>query len=496
MAQNESDDPVRRANIARAERERMLSDPHRPRYHFTVPEGVAMPFDPNGAIFWRGRYHLFYIFQDHRGHCWGHASTADLVHWTHHPTALAPQDNNPDKGIFSGNAFVTHDGHAALLYHGVDAGNCIALSDDDELIHWSKLPTNPIVPSPKNGDPQFGLYESWDPHGWADGEGYWAIFGGRPATLFHSTDMTHWRYLHPFIQSDAPLAEPDEDVSCPDFFRLGDKHVLLCISHRLGCRYYVGRYENHVFLPESHHRMNWPGGTCFAPESLLDAKGRRIMWAWVIDRRSPAMLKAGGSSGEMSLPRVLTMGDDDTLRIEPAEELQTLRHSGRTFRNVTLEPDADTTFDGVAGDCMELELEIDPGTARQVVLSVRCSPDGAEVTPITFDRESHLIRIDLSRSSLDAGVVHRSHCIVFGGASNPPVTVQEAPFALAPGEMLKLRVFLDRSMLEIFANSRQCMTQRVYPTRSDSRGIRLRACGGSAIVRSLNAWQMSPANAW
>ena len=51
---------------ARQLREQILSDPARPGYHVIVPEGKAMPFDPNGAIYWNGRYHLFYIFQDMR----------------------------------------------------------------------------------------------------------------------------------------------------------------------------------------------------------------------------------------------------------------------------------------------------------------------------------------------------------------------------------------------------------------------------------------------
>ena len=55
---------------------------HVPRYHFVAPEGSCSPFDPNGALYWRGRYHLFYIFQDpdlpRRGHCWGHASSARI----------------------------------------------------------------------------------------------------------------------------------------------------------------------------------------------------------------------------------------------------------------------------------------------------------------------------------------------------------------------------------------------------------------------------------
>ena len=84
---------------ARALRERLLRDPYRPGYHFAIPEGQAMPFDPNGAIYWKGRYHLFYIFQDKRGHNWGHVSSTDLFHWRHHPTGLV-------SGMFSGNCFL------------------------------------------------------------------------------------------------------------------------------------------------------------------------------------------------------------------------------------------------------------------------------------------------------------------------------------------------------------------------------------------------------
>ena len=59
----------------------LLSDPHQPAYHFVVPEGSCMPFDTNGAIFWKGRYHLCYIYLggNNIGCCWDHASSTDLV---------------------------------------------------------------------------------------------------------------------------------------------------------------------------------------------------------------------------------------------------------------------------------------------------------------------------------------------------------------------------------------------------------------------------------
>ena len=82
------------------------------------------------------------------------------------------------------------------------------------------------------------------------------------------------------------------------------------------------------------------------------------------------------------------------------------------------------------------------------------------------------------------------------GEENPVVTKQVAPFELRPGEKLELRVFIDRSIIEIFANERQCITQCVYPTREDSTGIELFSKGGSMTVVSLQAWDMAPTNQW
>jgi len=471
-----------------------MSDPHRPRYHFTAPEGICMPFDPNGAIFWRGKYHLMYIFQEDGKHCWGHASSVDLVHWTYHPTALEPRPGDVDKGIFSGNAFVNKKGEATILYHGVQAGNCIATCAEEDLVHWTKLPTNPIVPIPKQGDPGYGKYSSWDPHGWLQGDTYYGIFGGATATLFRAKNLDHWEYVSPFIGPDPQWTDKDEDCSCPDFFPLGDKWMLLCISHKRGCRYYLGQWKDEKFVPEIHARMNWPGGTFFAPESLLDGKGRRIFWAWVLDRRPADVIRASGWSSEMSLPRVLSLAADGTLRIEPVEELKMLRLNPRKQENLALVADSETTVKDVRGDCLELAVEIQPQGAREIGVKVRCSPDGEEETVISYDSQAKVLKIGLSKSSLDKRIEYRTFCMT--RVENPVVQAQEAPFELRPGEPLRLRIFLDRSMLEVFANGRQCVTQRIYPTREDSLGVSLFARGGSALVRSLDAWDMAASNPW
>lgn len=478
----------------RQHRARLLNDPQRPVYHFVSPEGYCMPFDPNGAIYWKGQYHLCYIFQDERGHCWGHASSSDLVHWRFHPPALAPNPGDVDQGIFSGNAFVNKKGEAVLLYHGVNAGNCIATCSEDDLNNWMKLKSNPIIPSPKEGDPEFGKYRSWDPHGWLEGETYYAIFGGNPATLFKSDDMVKWTYQHNFLSADLPGIDADEDISCPDFFPIGDKHMLLCISHKRGCRYYLGRWENETFYPEFHARMNWPGGTCFAPESLLDGQGRRIMWAWVLDRRSEDDIRKVGWSGMMTLPRVLSLDEKGALKIEPIPEIETLRANPQKRENIAVAAGSEIALDGISGDSMEIALTVTPKDAREFGIKVRCSPNEWEQTAITCDLEKKCLRIDMSKSTLDPRVKYRE-CCMYGG-NNPEVSAQEAPFELAPGEPLQLRIFLDHSMLEVFANSRQCLTQPIYPTRSDSRSVILFSRAGDVLVDSLDSWEMTPSNPW
>ena len=473
----------------RALRAKLLTDPFRPAYHFVTPEGNCMPFDPNGALYWNGMYHLWYIFQDERGHCWGHASSHDLLHWRWHTPDLYPGANDVDRGMFSGNCFVGKQGQAIMLYHGVSAGNCIATAADENLDDWTKLPSNPIIPNPKPGSPESKLYRSWDPHGWLEGDTYYAIFGGNPATIFKAKQLDGWEYVGPLLDHDMPGVDDFEDISCPDFFPIGDKHMLLCISHPRGCRYYLGRWENERFVPESHHRMNWPGGTCFAPESLLDGQGRRIMWAWVLDRRPGNEF---GWSGTMSLPRVLSLADDGTLQINPPPELQQLRYHEKAVDAFQVAKGSSKTLEGISGDCLEIDLAIDPGDARQFGVKVRCSPDGQEQTPILIDRDKNILRVDMRKSSLDKPCYQE---FVMRNP-NPTVETQDAPFELGPGEKLSLRIFLDHSMLEVFANGRQCVTQVVYPTRQDSTAVEVFASDAPVHVESVKAWEMAPTVPW
>ena len=183
----------------------------------------------------------------------------------------------------------------------------------------------------------------FDPHAWLEGDRYYAILGGKvkphdrwdTAYLFTSADLVHWEYLRPFYRPDPRWTGEEEDCACPDFFPLGDRHALLCISHPRGARCYLGRYRNGTFFPEEHHRMNWPGGACFAPESLLDDKAGAFLG---LGPGPAAAGKAAFGLGVMTLPRVLSLARDGSLRIEPAEELESLRRRRGHWRDLALAP--------------------------------------------------------------------------------------------------------------------------------------------------------------
>ncbi|KPJ68797.1 MAG: hypothetical protein AMS14_12000, partial [Planctomycetes bacterium DG_20] len=324
-----------------------------------------------------------------------------------------------------------------------------------------------------------GKYRSWDPYGWVEGDTYYAIFGGkRPAIAKCESLGGDWKYVGDLLAHAVEGVDINEDVSCADLFRLGDKHMLLCISHRLGCRYYLGEWKNEQFHPDFHERMSWVDNEFFAPESLLDDRGRRIMWAWVFDRRSGDTRKASGWSGTMSLPRVLSLGDDGRLRMRPPEELQALRYNGGRQARLAVKADSELNLPNVRGNGIELAVEMVPDGATQFGVKVCCSPDGQEQTLVYYDAAEKKLKVDTRQSSLGEG----------------PKKVEAAPFELKAGEPLALRVFVDRSIVEVFANDRQAIARRMYPSRADSVGVALFSSGGPTKVPTLEAWDMMPSN--
>ncbi len=495
-------------------REKLLEDPYRPGYHFCVPEDNGRPGDANGCFYANGRYHLMYLYsRSGVGFCWGHVSSKDLIHWRHHPDAIGPGDG--DEGCFSGGAFVDDDGTAYLSYWMLwgEKGIGLAKSRDPHFDRWHKLAANPVIKSTewgitettdKDGNPL--IYGSADPTNiWKKDGKYYILTGnllvlnkyGRqpdsPAAmrgdrlyLLESKDLEKWQYKGVFYTRNPAWTEDSEDNMCPSFLPLpsspdggpaSGKYLLLFISHNKGCQYYVGDYdtENDTFHPDNHGRMSWVDNTYFAPEALVDDQGRQIMWAWLTD--NPEGEEAKGWSGVFGLPRSLWLGEDGTLRMCPVKELAMLRCNELTWTDLALSDGDTRLLDGVVGDSCELEISIDSATAQQVGVKVRASADGEEETLLYYNRDTRKLCFDSTHSGIDGRR-----------------TLEEAPLPLSDGERLTLRVFVDKSVVEVYANNRQAICRRVYPGRRDSLQVQLFSRGGDAQFSTVKAWEMMPSN--
>ena len=478
------------------ERIPLAADPYRPAYHYLPP--CKWMNDPNGTIYWKGRYHLFYQHNPdgpwHGNIHWGHASSEDLVHWTDHPISLTPGPEGPDRQqCYSGAAFVNAAGIPTHIYHGVPDGICLATSTDDLLIHWDKHPANPIIPDPGPGG-EFVVTGA--PCGWVEEGVHYAVTGNSinspdAAYLFRSTDMSHWEYMHPFY-SGGQFTEPGEDCGCPDFFLLDGKPVLSFTSHARGAQFYVGSYVDHRFKPERHKRLAFaetsrPGVYCEGL-TLLDQRNRRILFGRISEARFGYAQVASGWSGICALPLLLSLGEDQDLLFDPVPELEMLRTGHTALRDLQLQADAEVPL-AISGDSLEIRATLEWDDAEEIGLKVRCSPDAREETLVRFNTNPGTrhapaaqvgprreLILDVSRSSTSSEVSNRA--------------AQRAAFKVPYGSSVDLRIFVDRSVVEVIANRRHYVAKRIYPARRDSLGVRAYARGGSATLRSFDAWHM------
>ncbi len=457
-------------------------------YHLMHPGGESLPGDPNAAFHLDGTYHLHYIL----GHPWRgrgsfsfvHVTSPDMLHWTWQPTTLQPAFTG--HGMFSGTGFLTRDGRPAAIYHGESSGrNQIVLAKDRALSGW-EMPYAVDVRKP-DGTPDD--IRHWDPDCFLVGDTYYAISGGENPPLLKSKDLRTWTRVGPFLQRDLPDVAKGEDVSCANFFPIGNRWMLLCISHHLGCRYYIGDWDAKAeqFVPARHGRMNWrrEGQSLFgmgswrvdffAPESLLTPDGRRVMWAWLatVDRDDGAMSRLT----LQSLPRELEVPADGILRIRPLRELESLRHEPVVLENIDLKDvsgdlRADRTPAGIKladlpGESVEVRVTVPRAEAERKLFGLTLFADGkGGGLPLVVRPETGALRL---------------------GTTEAPFAVSDLP----TGEDLVLRAFIDRYLVEVFANDRQAMVA-AYPGHAGRLALNAFTVGAPTRIAKVEAWKLKP----
>ena len=476
---------------------KLASDPLRPQYHL-LPAKNWMN-DPNGPIFFRGRYHMFHQYNP-QGPTWGnmnwaHATSPDMIHWQHEPVALSPTPNGPDRdGVFSGSAVLDHD-RPTVIYTGVapPATNgeatlrdgvhtwretqCLAVAQDDDLRVWKKLP-QPVIAAPPAGLEVTGFR---DPCLWREAGKWMLILGsgirgkGGAILLYTSANLRDWTYLNPLVKGSHGNQDSTNPVDigdmweCPDFFPIGNKHVLL-ISTMGKVRWKVGTYARQRFTLEKEGVVDW--GAYYAAKTMLDAKGNRILWGWITETRPDADLIAAGWAGAMSLPRTVSLNRQNELvtRVTAAQILRT-SHEGASIA-LSLDRGA----------------ERPQGAARRRELfdAVRIHDLSAELDLIIRPKGDEFNLRLQSENGDDFATIS---CVTKPGSRQIRVNNVTAP--LSPGKipMVGLHLFLDGSILELFANLETALTARIY--RVPSSPLRLKLDDSAEII-SFNAWRMQP----
>jgi len=458
-----------------------VTDHNRPGYHITPPGNWLN--DPNGLIAWDGQYHVFYQYNPggpfHNAIHWGHVVSDDLVTWRDQPVALTPSPDGPDRdGCWSGCA-VEDDGTARIVYSGGrdrDQLPCLATAKSDSLRQWNKYEENPIISEvPRELDiteTEHWAAEFRDHCIWQEGDTWYQLIGsgiqgrGGAVLLYTAETLQDWEYEGTFLVEDEPSS--DAIWECPELLDLGEKQ-LLHVSNYEDVVYFVGEVQDGRFQVD--HRGVLDHGAFYAPQSM-DLGDRSVTIGWLPEARDGNAQWDAGWSGALSLPRELTLGPDGQLRQHVAKEVRQLRTSKLSVPEaVTL--DSDSHRFEVGGPQLELQFTLELGDATACELAVLESSDQSERTLIRYTQDGELL-VDRTTASHDE-------------QSTTETQRMDVPHT---EDGVSIRAFVDRSVIELYANERECLTSRLYPTDADASGLSFITHEGEASIRSVSVWEL------
>jgi beta-fructofuranosidase len=465
-----TNEAINRATAAiQATAARAQADPTRPIFHVAAP--AQWINDPNGPVYYRGRYHLFYQlhpFSDGSGpKYWGHARSRDLAKWEHLPIALAPSSELGEAEIWSGCCAINGEGKPTIFYTSIAPGKSAqthaeqwAATSDDDLITWRKSPANPVLSEALHDGRK--IYDWRDPFIFQHRNRTFMVLGGNlneakggqaVVNIYEAQtpDLLQWKYRGILFQIADPQARTAE---CPNFFKLGDRWVLF-VSPYGKVQYFVGDFDPDTCRFQAQTRGLLDAGPNFyAPNTMLVPDGRRLVWGWVT-----GFPGGHGWNGCLSLPRLLSLSRDGELRQSPAPQLARLRGKSAEWRNVRLEPDS-RPLTLPKTNTFEIRAEIVLESAEGLALAF--NRGAADARPVI---------ISLSRSDSK----------IKDAAISLPLKKED--------QNLRVSIFVDRSVLEVFINETLCATKVISPLGANAT-LELQPQGGTARARRVQCWPL------
>ena len=298
--------------------------------------------DPNGFIYYKGNYHLFYQYFPYAPEWgtmhWGHAVSEDLVHWQHLGVALYPTKDYDRNGIFSGSA-MEKDGELYLYYSAVkyleaekenihlakdekfETSQAMIISEDG--VHFDNIHEKkqiiPVIHEEEIGHPT----HTRDPKVWKHHDRYYMILGStitgiKGRVLFYtSTDGRTWNYTNQYTHKDFGTV-----LECPDLFELQGQYVfqgspmhimddgLEYASHPVCALADFGEENCELCLSSKMQIVDY-GLDLYAPQTNIDKDGNRVMIAWM---RMPKAVNSNGErgvwNGMMCVPRIMEIREN------------------------------------------------------------------------------------------------------------------------------------------------------------------------------------------
>jgi beta-fructofuranosidase len=408
------------------------------------------------------------------------------------PIALTPTGNSYDSyGTFTGSVLPGTE-IPSIIYAGVTRSSraqetiraenlrevqCIATSTEPDLRTWKKL-GHPVIDAPPHGVSVVGFR---DPFAWKDGDIWYVGIGsgfpqvGGAVLLYRSLDARHWEYLHPLAQgtwNGKSFTNPvgsGEMWECPDFFPLGQKHVLLYSTEYIAY-WEVGTFDKQELRFHSERKGFLDHGAYYAPKSMLDAQNRRILWGWVKETRDTEAVQAAGWSGAISLPRQLSVSSDNELMMEVPDGFTSLRTNTLVIRKPR---NANELDDGQSRTAIH-------NRAGEVVCIFKAGnlDCGLELLQGSPSENTVLLKVE---PGVNIGNL-------------PSIIVGDRTLALSPDNygLSTLHLWIDGSVIELFVDARQVMTVRNYAISAVSSDIHVRWTGRFDSLLSLTVSDIRP----
>ncbi|MCZ8514187.1 glycoside hydrolase family 32 protein [Paenibacillus filicis] len=471
------------------ENKHLLRQDYRLQYHLMAEYGWMN--DPNGFIHYGGMYHLFYQHYPYEPYWgpmhWGHAVSRDLIRWDYLPVALAPGEGFDKDGCFSGSA-IEHEGRLVLMYTGHtvtgpdkdrDYKQAQGLAVSEDGVRFDKWVGNPVIRYDQIPD-GVSRKDFRDPKVFRRDGHYYTVLGSNDGRgrglvlLYRSDDLTEWEFVSIAAMSDGTLGDNWE---CPDLLPLGGRDVLILSPQRVpsqGNNYrnlhsttsMIGKLdlESGKFSYDHYCPVDY-GFDFYAPQTASDPWGRRIVIGWMDMWENEMPTQRGhGWAGAMTLPREI-LQDGDRLIYRPVGEIVAYRRNPHKAYDVDVEGERVMK---VSGDSYELKVVFDAGDALEFGLKLRTGGD--EETVLSYRPEHSLFRFNRDRSGIGPGGERRASVELEGGK-------------------LALRIFVDRSSVEVFiGRGEKVMTGRIYPGER-SLGIKAYAVGACRI-ESFEKWDI------